>query len=289
MARWLTYLKERSPIALILPVGLGVYFSAQYGTQQGFSLFAFLGAVIGLTGWLVLARLMDEKKDYHKDLAAHPERPLPRGLLTIPEVEVAILRGTWALFGVAGVFAALGNIPAAIGYATSVAYLWLMYREFYVGEWLGEYPIPYAVSHQVVVWPMYAYVFALFQPSSLVSTLTLAFGLCSMGSSMSLEITRKLDPNAHPALKTYLVMYGPVKTFALTLVFVALSAIGAQLLGLEKLLWPLEALVVVGASTVFWKPSAFKAVEGLSALSSLIHLFGIAIAHWAGLAPSVHP
>jgi hypothetical protein len=114
-------------------------------------------------------------------------------------------------------------------------------------------------------------------------------GLCSMGSSMSLEITRKLDPNAHPALKTYLVMYGPVKTFALTLVFVVLSAIGAHLLGLEKILWPLEALVVVGASTVFWKPSAFKAVEGLSALSSLIHLFGIAIAHWAGLAPSVHP
>lgn len=289
MARWLTYLKERSPIALILPIGLGVYFSAQQGTGHGFSLFAFLGAVVGLTGWLILARLMDEKKDYHKDLAAHPERPLPRGLLTVPEVEVAILRCTWGLFALAGVFAALGNIPAAIGYAVSVGYLWLMYREFYVGEWLGEYPIPYAISHQIVVWPMYAYVFALFEPASLVSTLTLAYGLCSMGSSMTFEISRKLDPNAHPALKTYLVMYGPAKTFALTLVFVALSAIGAQLLGLGVILWPLEALAVVAASTVFWKPGAFKAVEGVTALSSLIHLFGIAIAHWAGLVPSVHP
>lgn len=288
MARWLTYLKERSPVALILPIGLAVYVSAQYATGSAFALVPFLGAMLGITGWLILARLMDEKKDYQKDLVAHPERPLPRGLLTVPEVEVAIVRSTWALLGVAGVFAALGNLQAGIGYAVSVGYLWLMYKEFYVGEWLGEYPIPYAVSHQVVVWPLYAYVFAFFSPSALVSTITLAYGLCTMGSSMSLEITRKLDPNAHPALKTYLVMYGPAKTFALTLVFVALSAYGAQLLGLGKILWPLEALVVVGASTVFWKPDAFKAVEGLSALSSLIHLFGIAIAHAASLPHSVH-
>lgn len=288
MARWLTYLKERSPVALILPIGLGVYFSAQFATASSFALIPFLGAMIGITGWMVLARLMDEKKDYQKDLVAHPERPLPRGLLTVPEVEVAIVRGTWALLAVAAAFAVLGNPQAGIGYAASVAYLWLMYKEFYVGEWLGEYPIPYAVSHQVVVWPLYAYVFAFFSGSALVSQVTLAYGLCTMGSSMSLEITRKLDPNAHPALKTYLVMYGPAKTFALTLVFVALSAYGAQLLGLGKVLWPLQALVVVGASTVFWKPNAFKAVEGLSALSSLVHLFGIAIAHAASLPHSVH-
>ncbi len=289
MARWLIFLKERTPIALLLPVVFGVYYSAQAGTQKAGSLFAFLGALIGLTGFLVLARLMDEKKDYHKDLVAHPERPLPRGLLTVAEVDVAILRSTWALFGVAAAFAALGNIPAGVGFAVTVGYLWLMYREFYVGEWLGEYPIPYAVSHQLVVWPLYAYVFALFDPSSLVSKLTLAYGLCTMGASMSLEITRKLDPQAHPALKTYLVMYGPAKTFALTLVFVVLAGCGAHLLGLEKLLWPAEALLVLGASTVFWKPSAFKAVEGLSALSVLIHLFGLAIAQWAGFPLPVHP
>jgi 4-hydroxybenzoate polyprenyltransferase len=283
MARWLTYLKERSPVALILPIGIGVYLSAQFATARSFALGPFLGAMIGITGWMILARLMDEKKDYKKDLAAHPERPLPRGLLTIPEVEVAIVRGTWALLALGAAFAAGGNVPAGVGYAASVVYLWLMYKEFYVGEWLGEYPIPYAISHQVVVWPLYAYVFALLDPALLVSRTTLAYGLCTMGSSMSLEITRKLDPAAHPALKTYLVMYGPAKTFALTLVFVALSAYGAHLLGLGPILWPVQALVAVGASTVFWKPSAFKAVEGISALASLVHLFGIALAHAFGL------
>jgi len=59
MARWLTYLKERSPVALILPIGLGVYFSAQYATSSAFALAPFLGAMFGVTGWMVLARLMD--------------------------------------------------------------------------------------------------------------------------------------------------------------------------------------------------------------------------------------
>ena len=36
-------------------------------------------------------RLMDELKDYEKDLIAHPERPLPRGLLSREEVRAAVL------------------------------------------------------------------------------------------------------------------------------------------------------------------------------------------------------
>jgi hypothetical protein len=206
----------------------------------------------------------------------------------VHEVEVATFRSTWALFALAGFFAAIGSPMAGIGYAVSVAYLWLMYREFYVGEWLAEWPIPYAVSHQLVLFPIYAYVFAFFEPSSLVSELTFAYGLCNMGAGMTLEITRKLDPEAHPALKTYLVLYGPAKTFALTLVFVALSAYGAHRLGLEAILYPIEAVVVLGASTVFWKPSAHKGVAGLSALSSLVHMFALAFAHWGGLAHLTH-
>jgi 4-hydroxybenzoate polyprenyltransferase len=41
---------------------------------------------------------MDEVKDLAKDRIAHPERPLPRGLLTVREVERAIFLLMGALF-----------------------------------------------------------------------------------------------------------------------------------------------------------------------------------------------
>ncbi len=283
MARWLTYLRERSPLPLLLPIALGVFFSARYGTGKEPTALAAVGTFVGLVGWLVLARLMDEKKDYAKDVVAHPERPLPRGLLTVAEVEVASVRATFALFGVAAVFAAAGNVNAAVAYAAAVGFLWLMYKEFYVGAWLGEYPVPYAISHQVVGWPLYGFVFALFEPASLYTPLVLAYGVAVIGSSMTLEITRKLDPNADPVLKTYLVLYGPKATVLLTAIFAGVAAYGAFLLKIGPLLWPVEALMLLGASTVFWKPGAFKAAEGISALGSLLHLLCLAAAHFVGL------
>ena len=48
-----------------------------------------------------------------------------------------------------------------------------------------------------------------------------------------------------PQIKgTYLVVYGPAKTFLIVLVLVLMGAVSSYLLGLHPVLWPLQGLML---------------------------------------------
>ncbi|MDX2288378.1 MAG: UbiA family prenyltransferase [Hyphomicrobiaceae bacterium] len=103
--------------------------------------------------WLVLLvvffqmRAADEWKDLETDRRYRPERPIPRGLVT--------LRGVVTL--------ALGLVPIALALAASVApqlvlllclvWLWLaaMTVEFGMPDWLKARPIVYLASHMLIM------------------------------------------------------------------------------------------------------------------------------------------
>lgn len=97
------------------------------------SVLAILASVI----FMILARMMDELKDFEKDKIANPTRPLPRGLISPSEMN----KGIFVVFVLlmiftGGVFAYGGVLPASLLLA-SCLYLWLMYKEFYIGKgWL---------------------------------------------------------------------------------------------------------------------------------------------------------
>ena len=109
---------------------------------------------------------MDEFKDYRKDLIAHPERPLPRGVLTLKQVQSAI---GWQL-GMMVAFSILVmvafNVLAGLLSLFYTAYLWLMYKEFYIGERLSRNPLAYAISHQIIVVPICLFTVAIHTPAS---------------------------------------------------------------------------------------------------------------------------
>ena len=81
------------------------------------------------------------------------------------------------------------------------------------------------------------------QGVTIVHTSVFHANLCSCAS---LSTAVSLLP---PQVKgTYLVVYGPLKTFLLVLVLVLMGAVSSYLLELHHLLWPLQGLMLgVGA------------------------------------------
>ena len=117
-------------------------------------------------------------------------------------------------------FSPIGGMP----YLILTLYLWLMYREFYIGKWLEQHQLLYAISHQIVIIPLCVFPVLLAKPILIVSQQTYYFSLLILGAFFSYEISRKLDPKAHPVLKTYRSLYGIRGCFALVLLASFISA-----------------------------------------------------------------
>ncbi len=282
MKAWITFLKERAPLPAVLLIGGGVSASGVYLAGGRFDLRAFLIGLLAQTVFLVLLRVMDERKDFEKDKIAHPERPLPRGLLTVAQVDRAIASLAVLLFAVAAAAGVLVNAVAGGFLAAGAIYLWLMFKEFYVGETLAQYPMIYALSHQIIEYPIYGFVVVLVRPELAFAPAMFAYIGMNIGASMTFEIGRKLDPKAAPILKTYLSLYGPAKTAAFIALFMGLAAFGSYELGLLYLTLPSELLVLACLPILFKAPDKYRSIEGAAALSSFIHVFGVAIRAWVG-------
>lgn len=274
MKRWLTYLKERYPLPVYLLLSGGITLSASLVTAGRLESAANLFALAGLMLFFFELRLMDELKDYSKDQAAHPERPLPRGLLGPGEVRRTV---NGVLAGMLA-YAALGGLllgpPSGLAYLAVTVWLFLMYREFFLGDWLGARPLLYAVTHQVIMVPLVVFAAACVAPRASLDGRVLFLSLANLGAFFAYEVCRKLDPRAHPVLKTYLSVYGVAGSFAVVAVANLVAAFGAWSVGMHPLLWPLEALVMLSFIPLFRAPRFHKLVEGTATISLLIHLWG---------------
>jgi 4-hydroxybenzoate polyprenyltransferase len=275
MAAWLTYLKERFPLPVYVPLVGG--FCASGALLGGGRLAALPLAVsfIGLMLFFALLRLMDELKDYGKDQIAHPDRPLPRGLLSTAQVEHTIRLGAVAMLAWGLCAAVLTHTSAGDAYLLVTAYLWLMYREFYCGPWLEQRPLLYALTHQLILLPICYFCVLVFQPDLLTDPLPLYFSLCSLGAFLVYEVCRKLDPDAHPVLRTYLSVYGRSGTFIIVLLATLVAGAGAWALDLHRVLLPVEAVLLLSLTVLWLRPAAYKIPEGLAGLSLLVHLWAI--------------
>jgi len=225
---------------------------------------------------------MDERKDYDKDVIAHPDRPLPRGLLTTAEVDRTIVRITLLMLVYSALMVVMTNRIAGISYLAVTLYLLLMYKEFFIGAWLEERPLLYAASHQLIVFGVCIFAVTVKSPNLVLDLRTLSLGLAILGAFLGYEVSRKLDPDAHVALKTYLSIYGVVITSVIIAAASVIAALGAYGLGLQTLLWPAEGLLVASLLVLFFKPEKYKVVEGVATLSLLVHLWAVVIQHVTG-------
>ena len=235
LARLWTYQAERFPLARTAAL-VAVFSGASVSASAHF-------AVRALPGWPVYAlafavtlifffqlRVLDEIKDADDDARFRPERPIPRGL-----VSLRFIVG----LGVATVPLALGAtliVEPTVLPLLLLAWGWmaLMTREFFVPAWLNARPVAYMVSHMAIMplidlfvtgteWRLHGA-----PPPGLGLFLALSFA-----NGCILEIGRKLwaVESERAGVETYSALWGPRRAATvwlgcLGLAFMLLVAVG---------------------------------------------------------------
>lgn len=108
---------------------------------------ALVVAVLVLFGLFFQLRVADEHKDNEDDTRYRPERPVPRGLVTLGELRVVAIG-----VGLAQVALTAWLDWTLLGLLLLVwAYMAVMTKEFFVPAWLKKRPIIYMVSHMAIM------------------------------------------------------------------------------------------------------------------------------------------
>jgi 4-hydroxybenzoate polyprenyltransferase len=280
---WWSVVVERLALPPLILMAAALSSSVQLLASGRVRVGPLLVTVAGVTALLALLRLMDDLKDLEKDRIAHPGRPLARGALSRDRAESGVEAGVSALLGGAAMLALLGSAPAGVWLALCALWAFLMYREFFAPALLGRRPILYAVSHQLIVLPLYGFAAATAGGGATASPELWWFAATGLGASFTWEVCRKLDPEADPVLGTYRHRLGLGPALALATAFVALVSVAARPIGLEAVLWPPAALVLVGLVLAGLRPSAHRFAAGAAGLLAGVQPLAPLLDHlWRG-------
>lgn len=276
------FFRERFPVPVLLLLSFGLALAGlSFGHNPLQASQVLLSAALCFL-FLSTLRLMDEIKDYEKDKIVHPTRPLPRGLIGLPEFKRVMLMSLGLMFVLAVGVAALGNEKSAGFFIFATVYLWLMYKEFYVGQALQKAPVIYAITHQIVLLPLVAACVFFANPETNYLDGLLKPALMIMGGFFTYEICRKLDPNAHPMQQTYRQVYGLFRSGLLSAATLATGALGAGLAygcSWQSIsIWIVEALTIL--SFALFADKKPKIVEAAATVSLLIHIWLPTIAYF---------
>ena len=145
LRRWRQFIVERFPLTAQLPL-IAAFVVGNQSLAGSLSVeSALVGFCVCLLFFLRL-RLFDEIKDFAHDRTRNPQRPLPRGLISVDEVRVVLLGIIVIEMGLVWCFA-----PDALpGYLITFAFSILMFNEFFMRKRLRRHLTTYAVLHTFV-------------------------------------------------------------------------------------------------------------------------------------------
>jgi len=274
---WLVFIKERFPLFTYALLAVGFTVSAGYLSDQTFSPITAISSIFGQLLFFLTLRVMDEYKDYDKDILAHPDRPLPRGLITPLQARRAIyfLLSSMILF-IAVVMLVWGWAAGCL-YLITATYLYLMFKEFFIGASLARYPLLYALSHQIVLFPLVLFSVALFGSLHEHTLDKCLYAAMVFFAFFSYEICRKLDPNAPVILGTYWKVSGKLNTTLAIVLLATATIVSAFDLFHSWYLGATSFLVLFTFGIFLIRPASFKWVEAAASLSLLLHIWSIGI------------
>lgn len=235
-ARLWAYQAERFPLAKTVPL-LAVFSAASVAVSAAMSgrplpgMGAFLAAFIIVLALFFQMRVCDEWKDLDDDRRYRPDRPIPRGL-----VSLQLIAGLGAASGVVAAAAAWAWYPAVL-WLLGAVWLWLgaMTVEFGAPVWLKARPLVYLVSHMAIM-PLIDLLLTGIEwlPGGGASPHLWLFLALSFVNGCVLEIGRKLWAPEHEiaGVETYSALWGPrrgVKIWAVCagVSYVLLVGVGA--------------------------------------------------------------
>jgi hypothetical protein len=272
------FLKERVPVVANFILAFGLIFSVHTLSSSPMNWIVFSYLSILLVLFVTELRFMDEIKDFEKDKIAHPTRPLPRGLIPVSLVDRLVKITGFLLCSLAIGSYVFASVTAVIVFFIALFWLFLMYKEFFVGDWLSKRQILYAISHQVVIFPVVIYLACVFTPESAFSAPSIYLGFLILASFFTFEVGRKLNPDAHPILKTYVVVHGKKKVFALIFILQLIALYSAYQLNIFLWIFIPFVLMMISLGIYLKDSRKFKNTEGLIALNLIYAIWVFKIA-----------
>jgi 4-hydroxybenzoate polyprenyltransferase len=244
---WSIFIKERFPLKEHLPF-LIIFYLACYllGVKEniniGFKSQNFTNLLISFLTILLIffhLRLFDEIKDYDKDKIIHPNRPLVRGLITLSEAKktvafIIIIEILLSLF--------LG-LKTLMFLTLVIVYSFLMYKEFFIKEWLRKKIVLYAFTHAIIMPLITLYIY--FCNFKDLSTFYFIFSIANWFVSNLFEFSRKmLLPKEEGFQDSYISQIGYTKTISIHYI-IMFFLISFLLIALSKKFYLLICFILV--------------------------------------------
>ncbi len=205
--------------------------SAHLGGRSAPGIWIYLAAWFCIIAIFFQMRVCDEFKDHEEDSRFRPERPVPRGLVTL-----GLLRNLGLGAGAVMIAASLGVDGRLLG-PLALVWVWLalMTAEFGAPAWLKARPVLYLLSHMLIMPLIDLFVTAMEwlpaagrPPAGLGGFLALSFV-----NGCVLEIGRKIwaPQSERPGVESYSGLWGPQRATriwmgAVTLAWAALLWVG---------------------------------------------------------------
>jgi 4-hydroxybenzoate polyprenyltransferase len=225
----------------------------------------FLAGFIAVYFLFFRLRVFDEHKDYEKDCIYHPQRILQSGLISLHDLRSIAAVGLLLEIGISLWF----SLTVFLWWLLAFVYSLLMAKEFFVGKWLEQKLVLYALSHMLIMPLMVIWMGSMALQDHHIPSRLLLVGLLCFFSGMAFEISRKIkapedEVEGVPTYSSILgVRMAPLASFGCLLVSSALLAyilydVGTAnwVLMLVPVLLVLCALIFAGFVT---KPTAANA------------------------------
>ncbi|MGH6695867.1 UbiA family prenyltransferase [Sphingopyxis sp.] len=207
------YQAERFPLgktALLVAVfsAAGVSASAHFAGRPLPGIPAFLLAFAVTLLFFFQLRVFDEVKDHEDDCLYRPERPIPRGLVSLRLI-VGLGIASAGVAALACALIAPNVLPLLL---LTWGWMLLMGREFFVPRWLKAHPLAYMASHMAIMPLIDLFITGIeWQPHGMPPPGLGLFLALSFVNGCILEIGRKLwaPENERASVESYSALYGP--------------------------------------------------------------------------------
>lgn len=262
-ARLWIYQAERLPLArtatlLAFFTASSINVSAALAGVPRPGLAAYLVAFLGAFVFFAQLRACDEIKDAEDDARWRPERPIPRGLVSLSTI-VTI----GAALSLVSIAAALAYWPPLL-WPLALVWAWmaLMTAEFFVPAWLKARPLAYLVSHMLIMPLIDLFVTACewLPRASAPATGLWVFLLLSFVNGCILEIGRKIyaPESERPGVETYSREWGLERALAVWSACLNVSALLLVLVG--WLLGAVGPVAIVTAVALYFALGSARAM-----------------------------
>jgi hypothetical protein len=278
------YLKERfpAPVALIYATLFASSITSFFYPRRRITELLALKPTVLITAtvflFLLRLRLFDEIKDQAYDSLHHPERPIPKGVLDIG----LIGRFALAVLSVEVGIQFFNPAGPLLSYGIFLSYSALMYREFFMRDFLACNMALMLILHQLIFIPLTLYAASVAHGSFFIprTNAELLLFPISLIPPLIFELGRKLehrrDARGVATDDTYAYRWGASRTF-LIIVIAALVHIASLFLISQQYLLLAPYITGLLAVVVAYVRNASLVIKTAKVWSMVLALFGMVV------------